>query len=215
MMLKGADLTAVYGVNHTDYDPSKHKIVSNASCTTNCLAPLAKVLHENFEITTGFMTTIHSYTNDQRLLDGGHKDLRRARSAAESMIPTTTGAAKAVGKVLPALNGKIDGVSIRVPTPNVSLVDFVANTKKSVSIDAINEAIVSASEGELKGVLAVEKAPLVSRDFMSHPASSIFDYASTMVIEDNLFKVLAWYDNEMGFSYRMVDIVNYMNEKGL
>ncbi|PIU00750.1 MAG: type I glyceraldehyde-3-phosphate dehydrogenase [Bdellovibrionales bacterium CG10_big_fil_rev_8_21_14_0_10_45_34] len=212
---EGADLTIVYGVNHTEYNPAKHTVISNASCTTNCLAPLAKVLHEKFEIERGFMTTVHSYTNDQRILDAGHKDLRRARSAAVSMIPTTTGAAKAVGMVLPALKGKIDGTSIRVPTPNVSVVDFVANTKKSVAAAAINSALTEAANGELKGVLAVEKAPLVSCDYIGNPYSSIVDLPSTMVCGENMFKVFSWYDNEMGFSYRMVDFAKYMAQKGL
>lgn len=211
----GADLTVVVGVNHTAYDPNSHHVVSNASCTTNCLAPIAKVLHEKFDIERGFMTTIHSYTNDQRILDGGHKDLRRARAAAVSMIPTTTGAAKAVGMVLPALKGKIDGTSVRVPTPNVSLVDFVAQVKKPITKESINEALTSAATGPFKGILAVEAAPLVSVDFMSNPHSSIVDLDSTMVMDGCMFKVLSWYDNEMGFSHRMVDFAQYMSEKGL
>lgn len=211
----GVDLTVVFGVNHTGYNPASHHVVSNASCTTNCLAPIAKILHEKFEIERGFMTTVHSYTNDQRILDGGHKDLRRARAAAVSMIPTTTGAAKAVGMVLPALKGKIDGTSIRVPTPNVSLVDFVAQTKKPISVESINDALTAAANGALKGILAVESAPLVSVDFMSNPHSSIVDLESTMVMDGCMFKVLSWYDNEMGFSHRMVDFAKYMAEKGL
>lgn len=212
---EGADLTIVYGVNHNQYDPSKHVVVSNASCTTNCLAPVAKVLHEKFGIERGFMTTVHSYTNDQRLLDGGHKDLRRARAAALSMIPTTTGAAKAVGQVLPELKGKIDGTSIRVPTPNVSLVDFVATTQKEISVEAINDALIAAANGPLKGVLACESDPLVSTDYMSSPLSSTIDLESTMVIDKKIFKVLSWYDNEMGFSYRMVDFAKHMSAKGI
>ncbi len=211
----GVDLTIVYGVNHESYDASKHYVVSNASCTTNCLAPLVKVLHEKFEIERGFMTTIHSYTNDQRILDGGHKDLRRARAAALSMIPTSTGAAKAVGQVLPALKGKIDGTSIRVPTPNVSLVDFVASVKNQASVESVNDALTAAANGALKGVLAVEADPLVSVDYMSNPMSSTIDLDSTMVIDGKLIKVLSWYDNEMGFSHRMVDFAKYMFKKGL
>jgi glyceraldehyde 3-phosphate dehydrogenase len=211
----GADLTIVYGINHTAYDPSKHHVVSNASCTTNCLAPVAKVMHETFGVESGMMTTIHSYTNDQRILDAPHSDLRRARSAAVSMIPTTTGAAKAVGLVLPELKGKIDGTSIRVPTPNVSLVDFTFNSAKDLSIEAINEALTKASQGALKDVLAVEKNELVSVDFNGNPYSSIADLASTMVIGKRLGKVMAWYDNETGFSNRMVDLAQYMSSRGL
>jgi glyceraldehyde 3-phosphate dehydrogenase len=212
---EGADLTIVYGVNHTTYDPSKHTVVSNASCTTNCLAPVAKVLHETFGIERGMMTTIHSYTNDQRILDAVHKDLRRARSAAISMIPTTTGAAKAVGQVLPELKGRIDGTSVRVPTPNVSLVDFVATTTKAVTVQAVNDALKAASQKELKGVLAVEKDELVSCDFNGNPFSSIVDLPSTMVSGPNMVKVFSWYDNEMGFSHRMVDFAKFMASKGL
>lgn len=211
----GADLTMVYGVNHTSYDSSLHTVISNASCTTNCLAPLAKVLNDNFVIEHGVMTTIHSYTNDQRILDGVHKDLRRARTAGVSMIPTTTGAAKAVGKVLPELKGKIDGTSIRVPTPNVSLVDFVFNTKQSLTIESINAALIKAAEGPLKGVLATEKKELVSIDFNGNPYSSIIDLASTMVIGSQMGKVFSWYDNETGFSHRMVDFIKYLEVKGL
>ncbi|MCB0368749.1 MAG: type I glyceraldehyde-3-phosphate dehydrogenase [Bdellovibrionales bacterium] len=212
---EGVDLTVVYGVNHSEYDSGKHQFISNASCTTNCLAPLAKVIHENFKVENGTMTTIHSYTNDQRILDATHKDLRRARSAALSMIPTTTGAAKAVGKVLPDLKGKVDGLSIRVPTPNVSLVDFTFVAQKELSIDAINEALRKASQGELKGVLACEENELVSVDFNGNPYSSIVDVKSTMVVGPKMAKVLSWYDNETGFSYRMVDFIKYMAEKGL
>ncbi|HAG90375.1 MAG TPA: type I glyceraldehyde-3-phosphate dehydrogenase, partial [Bdellovibrionales bacterium] len=200
-----ADLTAVYGINHESYDPSKHNVVSNASCTTNCLAPVAKVLNDSFGIEKGMMTTVHSFTNDQMVLDASHKDYRRARTASTSMIPTTTGAAKSVGLVLPELKGKIDGVSVRVPTPNVSLVDFVFESQKSVTAEAINEALTRASQGELKGVLGVESAPLVSVDYNGNPLSSIVDLPNTMVLGDNLAKVFAWYDNETGFSYRMVD----------
>lgn len=211
----GADLTLVYGVNHTSYDPSLHMVISNASCTTNCLAPVAKILNESFGIEHGLMTTIHSYTNDQRILDGAHKDLRRARSAAVSMIPTTTGAAKAVGKVLPELKGKIDGTSIRVPTPNVSLVDFSFNTKQDLSVEAINSALIKASEGPLKGVLTTESQELVSVDFNGNPFSSIIDLTSTMVVGPRLGKVFSWYDNETGFSNRMVDFIKYLQIKGL
>jgi len=211
----GIDLTIVYGINHETYDPSKHIIVSNASCTTNCLAPMAKVLHETFGIESGVMTTVHSYTNDQQILDAPHKDLRRARSAAVSMIPTTTGAAKAVGLVLPQLKGKIDGISVRVPTPNVSLVDFTFNASKDVTIASINEALSKASAGALKGVLAVENAPLVSVDFNGNKNSSIVDLQSTMVVGNRLAKVMSWYDNETGFSNRMIDFAIYMAGRGL
>lgn len=210
----GADQTIVFGINHESYQPGEHKVISNASCTTNCLAPIAKVLNDTFGITQGFMTTVHSYTNDQRVLDTGHKDLRRARAAATSMIPTTTGAAKAVGMVLPELKGKVDGVAIRVPTSNVSLVDLVFNSEKSLSVDAINEAFQSAAEGSLKGVLSCETAPLVSVDFIGNPHSSIVDMPSTMVMGDKMAKVFSWYDNEMGFSHRMVDLAKYIAAKG-
>lgn len=211
----GADLTIVHGINHESYDPAKHQVVSNASCTTNCLAPLAKVLNDSFGIESGTMTTIHSYTNDQRILDAAHSDLRRARSAAVSMIPTTTGAAKAVGLVLPALKGKIDGFSIRVPTPNVSLVDFTFNAQKDVTVASINEALTKASQGALKGILAVESKPLVSVDFNGSPFSSIVDLPTTMVVGNRLAKVFSWYDNETGFSHRMVDLAKYMAQRGL
>ncbi len=211
----GVDLTLVFGVNHEQYDPSKHTFISNASCTTNCLAPIAKVLHEAFGIENGMMTTIHSYTNDQKILDAPHKDLRRARSAAVSMIPTTTGAAKAVGLVLPELKGKIDGTSIRVPTPNVSLVDFTFRPMKDCTIDSVNAALTKAAEGPLKGILAVEKKELVSIDFNGNKHSSIVDAACTMMVGPKLVKVMSWYDNETGFSQRMVDVALYMAEKGL
>lgn len=211
----GADATFVYGVNHEMYDKSKHHVVSNASCTTNCLAPLAKVLHENFGIVNGTMMTIHSYTNDQRILDAPHKDLRRARSAAVSMIPTSTGAAKAVGLVLPDLKGKIDGMSVRVPTPNVSLVDFTFNSQKEMTVEAINAALTAASKGALKGVLAVEEKELVSIDYNGNKFSSIVDLPTTMVVGGKTAKVLSWYDNETGFSNRMIDLAKYMADKGL
>ncbi len=211
----GVDLTSVFGINHETYDGKKHHVVSNASCTTNCLAPIAKVLNDTFGIEHGMMTTIHSYTNDQQVLDAVHKDLRRARAAALSMIPTTTGAAKSVGIVLPELKGKVDGISIRVPTPNVSLVDFVFQSKKEVSIEAVNGALRKASEGALKGILHCEMEPLVSVDFNGSPYSSIVDMQSTMVMGSNMAKVLSWYDNEMGFSRRMVDMARFMSDRGL
>jgi glyceraldehyde 3-phosphate dehydrogenase len=203
---KGVDLTMCYGVNHSAYRPEQHHIISNASCTTNCLAPVAKVLHENFGIRRGLMTTVHSYTNDQRILDLPHSDLRRARAAALSMIPTTTGAARAVGEVLPALKGRLDGMAVRVPTANVSLVDLVAELEKKASEAEINQAMQAAAEGPLKGVLAYCNEPLVSTDFNGSPFSSIFDAQLTKVIEGNFVKVLSWYDNEWGFSKRMVDV---------
>ena len=210
-----SDLTVVYGINHRDYDPKKHSILSNASCTTNCLTPLAKVLDDKFKIVRGFMTTIHSYTGDQRLLDNAHRDLRRARAAALSMIPTTTGAAKSVGEVLPQLKGKIDGISIRVPTPNVSLVDFTVELEKQATKEAVNLALTEASQSsELKGILAVEQAELVSCDFNGNTHSSIVDLHSTMMI-GQMAKVFSWYDNETGFSHRMVDLALYMQEQGL
>ncbi|MBI3767804.1 MAG: type I glyceraldehyde-3-phosphate dehydrogenase [Deltaproteobacteria bacterium] len=203
---KGADLTVCYGVNHTAYDPAKHDVVSNASCTTNCLAPVAKVLQESFGIRRGLMTTIHSYTNDQRILDLPHEDLRRARAAALSMIPTTTGAARAVSLVLPALEGKLDGMAVRVPTPNVSLVDLTAELEKKTTEKDINAAMQKAAEGPLKGVLSYCTEPLVSTDFNGTAFSSIFDAELTRVIDGNFCKVLSWYDNEWGFSNRMRDV---------
>ncbi len=206
---KGPDATLVMGVNHHDYDPASHHVVSNASCTTNCLAPVCKVLMELFGIEKGLMTTTHSYTGDQRLLDFPHKDLRRARAAALSMVPTTTGAAKAVSLVLPQLEGKLNGMAIRVPTPNVSVVDLVAQLSKQVTVDEVNSAMKEASEGYLKGILAYSEEPLVSADFNGTTYSSIFDAPSTMVIGD-MVKVLAWYDNEFGYANRMVDLALYM-----
>lgn len=200
------DLTLAYGVNHTDYKPAEHHIISNASCTTNCLAPVAKVLVENFGVVKGSMTTIHSYTNDQQILDLPHKDLRRARAANLSMIPTTTGAAKAVGLVIPELSGKVDGFAIRVPTPDVSVVDFVAELGQDVTVEEVNRALKSASENTLKGVLGFSEEPLVSIDYTGDTHSSIVDSLSTMVIQKRLAKVVAWYDNEMGFSARMCDV---------
>jgi glyceraldehyde 3-phosphate dehydrogenase len=212
---KGIDLTLAYGINHESYDPKKHHIVSNASCTTNCLAPLGKVLLENFGIEKGVMTTIHSYTNDQRILDLTHKDLRRARAAALSMIPASTGAAKAIGEVLPALKGKMHGSAVRVPTPNVSLVDLTVVTSKNVTVEAVNEAFRKAAEGNLKGILQYNEEETVSIDYNGNPHSSIFDSTNTMVMGDNLLKVMAWYDNEWGFSNRMVDTAKFLVAKGL
>lgn len=211
---KDADLTVVFGVNHEQYDAKKHQVISNASCTTNCLAPVAKVLHDTFKIKNGLMTTIHSYTNDQPILDAPHKDLRRARAGALSMIPTTTGAAKAVGMVLPELNGKLNGISVRVPTPDVSLVDLVVETEKDVTVDSINAAMKAAASSHLKGVLYFEEAPLVSSDFIGNPYSSILDAQSTMVMGPKMAKVFSWYDNEYGFSCRMVDMAMFMAAKG-
>ena len=212
---KDADLTVVYGVNHNSYDPSKHSIVSNASCTTNCLAPAAKVIDDAFGIVKGTMMTVHSYTNDQRILDLPHKDLRRARAAALSMIPTSTGAAKAVGLVLPHLKGKIDGLSIRVPTPNVSVVDFTAMVNKTTTKQEVNAVLKTASEGALKNILGFSTEPLVSCDYNGDLRSSIIDSELTMVIEGNLVKVITWYDNESGFSNRMLDVTQFMASKGL
>lgn len=203
---KDPDLTLAYGVNHTEYDASAHHVISNASCTTNCLAPVAKVLQENFGILKGTMTTIHSYTNDQQILDLPHKDLRRARAANLSMIPTTTGAAKAVGLVIPELSGKVDGFAIRVPTPDVSVVDFVAELGQDVTVEDLNRALQNASENTLKGVLGFSTEPLVSIDYTGDTHSSIVDSLSTMVVGKRLAKVVAWYDNEMGFSARMCDV---------
>ena len=211
---KGVDLTVVYGINHEKYDSKSHTVLSNASCTTNCLVPVAKVLNDSFGIENGLMTTIHSYTNDQVILDAPHKDLRRARAAALSMIPTTTGAAKAVGEVLPELKGRLNGISVRVPTPDVSLVDLVVQTKKDVTVEAINQALAEAAKGSLKGILQCESAPLVSSDFIGSTFSSIVDMESTMVMGPRLAKVFSWYDNEYGFARRMVDLASYMGAKG-
>lgn len=205
------DITIVLGVNENTYDPSKHHVISNASCTTNCLAPVAKVLHQEFGIEKAFMTTIHAYTNDQKILDAPHKDLRRARAAGVSQIPTTTGAAKAVGLVMPELKGKIDGIAIRVPTPNVSLVDLVSVMKKEVTEKDVNDAFKKAADGKLKGILQYTEEPLVSVDFMENPHSAIVDGLSTKVIEKNLLKVLAWYDNEWGYSCRLRDLIQYIS----
>src|SRR6476620_3228339 len=199
---KGEDITICLGVNEEKYDAEKHVVISNASCTTNCLAPVAKVLHDTFGILKGHMVTVHSYTNDQNVLDLPHKDLRRARAAAQSMIPTSTGAAKAIGLVLPALKGKLDGTAIRVPTPNVSLVDFKFVPKRTTTVEEINNAIIAAASGPLKGILATNKEPLVSSDFNHVPASSTFDLTQTQVIEGTFCRVMSWYDNEWGFSNR-------------
>lgn len=212
---KGGMPTFVMGVNHETYNKESEHVVSNASCTTNCLAPVAKVLHEKFEIKRGMMTTIHSYTNDQRILDLPHEDYRRARAATESMIPTTTGAAASVAKVLPELKGKLDGMAVRVPTPNVSLVDFVVELGKEVTIEDVNGALKAASENELKGFLDYNELPLVSRDYNGNPASSTVDGLSTMVLDKDLVKVLAWYDNETGYSTRCIDLALYMYKEGL
>ena len=203
---ENADATLCMGINNTSYDPAKHDIVSNASCTTNCLAPVAKVLHESFGIVNGLMTTVHSYTNDQMLLDGPHKDLRRARAAAMAMIPTSTGAAKAIGMVLPALSGKLDGIAMRVPTSNVSVVDLTANIERDADEKAINAAMKHAAEGELKGILQYTEEPLVSSDFNGNPHSSIFDAPLTKVMNKRLVKIFSWYDNEWGFSNRLAEI---------
>ena len=212
---KEPDVMVVMGVNHETYDPAAHRIISNASCTTNCLAPVAKVLHDSFGLAKGWMTTIHAYTNDQRLLDLPHKDLRRARAAALSMIPTTTGAASAVGQVLPALAGKLDGVSVRVPTPNVSLVDLTAVLEKPTTGDTVNAAFEKAAGGSLKGILEYVTEPLVSIDFRGNPHSAMLDAPYTEVLDENLVKVLAWYDNEWGYSSRCIDLLHYVASRGL
>lgn len=212
---KNEDITVVMGVNEDKYDPENHHILSNASCTTNCLAPVAKVLLEEFGIEQGMMTTTHSVTNDQRILDLEHKDWRRARAAYQSMIPTTTGAAKAVALVLPELKGKLTGLAVRVPTPNVSIVDFVANLSKPTTKEEVNEKLKEAASGKLKGYLAYTDLPLVSHDFNGNPNSSIVDGLSTMMLGDRMLKVLAWYDNEWGYSNRVIDLVKFIANKGL
>jgi glyceraldehyde 3-phosphate dehydrogenase len=209
------DLTIVLGVNQDKYDPKKHNVISNASCTTNCLAPLAKVLNDTFGIAAGIMTTIHSYTNDQVILDFPHKDLRRGRAAALSMIPTSTGAAKALHLVVPELKGKLDGFAIRVPTPNVSVVDLTFNSEKPVTKEAINEALKAAADGPLKGILGVENNELVSSDFKGNPLSSIVDTPLTKTVGSNLAKVISWYDNEWGYSNRVKDLVLFLEKAGL
>lgn len=210
---KDVDLTICMGINEQEYNSTQHHILSNASCTTNCLAPVAKVLMEQFGIVKGLMTTIHSYTNDQKILDLPHNDLRRARAAGLSLIPTSTGAAKAVSLVLPQLKGKLDGMAMRVPTPNVSVVDLVVETKKTTSVDEVNTAFKNAEQDSLKGILEVCELPLVSRDFNGNPASSTVDALSTSVIGGNMVKVLSWYDNEWGYSNRVLDLANYLAAK--
>jgi glyceraldehyde 3-phosphate dehydrogenase len=212
---KNEDITIVLGVNDKAYDPGKHKIISNASCTTNCLAPVVKVLHDKFGIEKGSMTTIHSYTNDQNVLDFPHKDLRRARAAALNMIPTTTGAAKAIGLVMPELKGKLDGYSMRVPTPNVSVVDFVAVLKNPTTTEAVNEALKDAANNGLRGILGYTEDPVVSTDMMHNPNSSIVDTQLTKVLDGNLVKVVAWYDNDWGYSKRVIDLIEFLVSKGL
>lgn len=212
---KGEDITIVLGVNENSYDPASHNIISNASCTTNCLAPVAKVIHEKFGIQNALMNTIHSYTNDQQLLDLPHKDLRRARAAALSMIPTSTGAAKAVALVIPELKGKFDGISVRVPTPNVSLVDVVINVEKETTTEEVNQVLKDAANEELKGILAFSEEPLVSMDFRGNPNSSIVDAENTKVIGGTAIKILSWYDNEWGYSCRVRDLVKFIANKGL
>ncbi|HVX66786.1 MAG TPA: type I glyceraldehyde-3-phosphate dehydrogenase [Bryobacteraceae bacterium] len=212
---KNEDLTVVLGVNENLYNPAKHNVISNASCTTNCLAPFVKVLHEKFGVLKGSMTTIHSYTNDQNVLDFPHKDLRRARAAALNMIPTSTGAAKAIGIVMPELKGKLDGYSMRVPTPDVSVVDLVAVLSKNATAEEVNAAFKAASEGALKGILAYTEDPVVSSDMLHNPNSSIIDATMTKVLDGNLLKVVSWYDNEWGYSNRVVDLAKFLAKKGL
>jgi glyceraldehyde 3-phosphate dehydrogenase len=212
---KGEDITMVMGVNEKNYDPKKHNIISNASCTTNCLAPMAKVLLDNFGIKSGLMTTIHSYTNDQRILDLPHKDLRRARAAAVSMIPTSTGAAKAIGAVLPELKGKMDGLAIRVPTPDVSLTDLSCVVEKDATVESVNAAFKKAADSNLKGILQYLTEPLVSKDFYGSDYSCIFDAELTKVIDSRLVKIMGWYDNEWGYSCRVVDLIEYIIKQGL
>lgn len=212
---KNEDITIVMGVNQDKYDAANHHIISNASCTTNCLAPFAKVLHEKFGIKSGLMTTVHAYTNDQNILDLPHKDLRRARAAAMSIIPTTTGAAKAVALVLPELKGKLNGFALRVPTPNVSITDLVAQLEKPATVEDVNAALKAAANAELKGIMDFCEEPLVSKDFNGNAHSSIVDGLSTMMVGDNLVKVVAWYDNEWGYSNRVVDLINFIISKGL
>jgi glyceraldehyde 3-phosphate dehydrogenase len=212
---KNEDITIVLGVNEKAYDPAKHNVISNASCTTNCLAPVVKVLHETFGIQKGSMTTIHSYTNDQNVLDFPHKDLRRARAAAMNMIPTTTGAAKAIGLVMPELKGKLDGYAMRVPTPNVSVVDLVAVLDRPATAEQLNEALKAAAGDGLRGILAYTEDPVVSSDLLHNPNSSIVDAGMTKVLDGNLAKVVAWYDNEWGYSCRIVDLIAFLAKKGL
>jgi len=212
---RNEDVTVVLGVNEDQYIPDKHNIISNASCTTNCIAPVVKVLHQSFGVNKGLMTTIHGYTNDQRLLDMFHRDLRRARAAAMNIIPTTTGAARLVGAIIPELKGKVHGLAFRVPVATVSVVDFVADLDKEVTVEQVNQAFQTAAEGSLSGILEYCQEELVSMDFKGNPASAIFDAPSTMVIADNMVKVLAWYDNEWGYSCRLADLAAYVVDKGL
>ena len=212
---KNEDITIVLGVNDGAYDPAKHNIISNASCTTNCLAPVVKVIHDTFGIVKGSMTTIHSYTNDQKILDYPHKDLRRARAGALNMIPTTTGAAKAIGLVMPALKGKLDGYSMRVPTPDVSVVDLVAVLAKPAKAEEVNAALKAASEGPMKGILGYTEDPVVSSDMLHNPNSSIVDAQMTKVLDGDLLKIVSWYDNEWGYSCRVIDLIAFLKEKGL
>jgi glyceraldehyde 3-phosphate dehydrogenase len=212
---KGPDVTVVMGVNHESYDPARHKIVSNASCTTNCLAPVAKVVHESFGLRKGWMTTVHSYTNDQNLLDLPHKDLRRARAAALSIIPTTTGAATAVGEVLPELKGRLDGFALRVPTPNVSCIDLNAIVERKTTADEVNAAFKAAADGPLAGILEYVTAPLVSIDFRGNAHSAMLDAPYTKVMDGDFVKVVAWYDNEWGYSSRCVDLLRYLATRGI
>ncbi len=212
---KNEDITVVMGVNNELYDPAKHRVLSNASCTTNCLAPIAKVLLDSFGIESGLMTTVHAYTNAQRIADQVHEDLRRARAAAQSIIPSSTGAAKAISLVIPELKGKMHGTALRVPTPVVSLVDLTVNTERSVTVDSINAAFQAAADGAMKGILYVENEELVSVDFKGNPYSSIVDAKGTLVMGDKFLKVFSWYDNEWGYSNRVADLINYMSSKGL
>jgi glyceraldehyde 3-phosphate dehydrogenase len=212
---KNEDITIVLGVNEEKYDPAKHKIISNASCTSNCIAPVVKVLHQTFGITKGLMTTVHSYTNDQKILDQFHKDLRRARTAAMNIIPTTTGAARMVGEIIPDLKGKIHGISLRVPTSTVSIVDFVADLNRDVTVAQVNEVLKKAADGSMKGILSYTDEELVSVDFKGNSSSAIIDSLSTMIIGNNMVKVLAWYDNEWGYSCRLADLAAYIADKGL
>jgi len=212
---KAEDITLVLGVNEDKYNPAQHRIISNASCTTNCIAPVVKVLHDNFGVSKGLLSTVHAYTNDQRLLDMFHRDLRRARAAALNIVPTTTGAARAVTLVIPELQGRLDGVAFRIPVPTVSMCDFVADLEREVTVEQVNQAFEAAAEGKLKGILEYCDEPLVSTDFRGNPASSIFDALSTMVIAGNMVKVLAWYDNEWGYSCRLADLAIYILNKGV
>ena len=212
---KNEDWTVIMGVNHLDYDPAGHHVISNGSCTTNCVVPMVKVLHDAFGVRRGFMTTIHSYTRDQNLVDAKHRDLRRARAAAMNIIPTSTGAARSIGLVIPELQGKMNGIAYRVPTPTVSVVDLVTDLEQTASSGAINEAFLAAAEGPMKGFLYFEKSELVSSDFRAHPASAIFDSPSTMVLDGDMVKTMGWYDNEYGYACRITDLVTFMGERGL